>query len=314
MPVVQLQHETRNSPTFARHETFPPRNGWLKKGFDALCKDVSVFNRDDAPIVLGVGKNMAKAIRYWCLAFKLAEEVTDKATKTKHVEPTEFGQRLLSDTGWDPYLEDEGSLWLLHWKLLKNPCTATTWSFVFNHLRHPEFSTDDLLSELQGFIDLTWPDSSFSETTLGNDVSCLTRMYCREEGSKNVSEETISSPFAGLNLLTRLVGGKHIAFHIGAKSNLPPHIVAAASLEYASETRRSEQSINVSQLLYGHGGPGLAFKLSESALYSALETVATKRKDTVLSDTAGVVQLQFSGDPAKIAEAILGNYFGAIRR
>src|SRR2546423_1123874 len=56
---------------FARHETFYPRSGWLKKGFDAASVDPMVFLRDDAPLRLGVGKNMARSIRYWCHAFKL---------------------------------------------------------------------------------------------------------------------------------------------------------------------------------------------------------------------------------------------------
>src|SRR6266478_6378019 len=89
-------------PMFARHETFPPRNGWLKKGFDAFRQDPGIFNREDAAIVLGVGKNMAKAIRYWCIAFKIGQEVADKSTRTKKTEVTDFGDALLSDDGWDP--------------------------------------------------------------------------------------------------------------------------------------------------------------------------------------------------------------------
>mgnify|MGYP005841106959 CR=1 FL=1 len=33
---------------FARHETFCPRYGWLKKGFDGVTGDPGVFDRDDA--------------------------------------------------------------------------------------------------------------------------------------------------------------------------------------------------------------------------------------------------------------------------
>jgi hypothetical protein len=44
---------------FARHETFHPRFGWLKKGYDLALEDAQVFLRDDAPVRLGVGKNKA---------------------------------------------------------------------------------------------------------------------------------------------------------------------------------------------------------------------------------------------------------------
>ena len=62
-------------PIFARHETFHPRFGWLKKGFDKADEDDRVFSRDSAAVVLGVGKNMVKAIRYWCIAFKVVDEI-----------------------------------------------------------------------------------------------------------------------------------------------------------------------------------------------------------------------------------------------
>jgi hypothetical protein len=50
---------TGASPAFARHETFHPRFGWLKKGFDAAVRDQHIFTREEAPVILGVGKNMA---------------------------------------------------------------------------------------------------------------------------------------------------------------------------------------------------------------------------------------------------------------
>ena len=63
-------------PVFARHETFHPRYGWLRKGFVAARNDPQIFLRKDAHISLGVGKNMARSIRYWCHAFKLLREET----------------------------------------------------------------------------------------------------------------------------------------------------------------------------------------------------------------------------------------------
>ena len=47
-------------PTFARHETFQPRYGWIKKAIDAASDDADVFNQPDAVVRLGVGKNMVK--------------------------------------------------------------------------------------------------------------------------------------------------------------------------------------------------------------------------------------------------------------
>ena len=60
--------------TFSGHETFPFRYPWLKKGYDAVREDGAVFLRDDAITTLGVGKNMVRSIRHWCLAAGLIEE------------------------------------------------------------------------------------------------------------------------------------------------------------------------------------------------------------------------------------------------
>ena len=39
--------------SFARHETFHPRYGWFRT---ACAEDGSVFNREDTPVQIGVGK------------------------------------------------------------------------------------------------------------------------------------------------------------------------------------------------------------------------------------------------------------------
>ena len=62
-------------PKFAGHETFTLRYGWLKKAVDATGKDPEVFLRDDALVTLGVGKNMVRSIRHWCISTRLAQEV-----------------------------------------------------------------------------------------------------------------------------------------------------------------------------------------------------------------------------------------------
>ncbi len=44
------------NPVFARHETFHPRFGWLKKGFDAATRDPEIFTREDEARNLGGGQ------------------------------------------------------------------------------------------------------------------------------------------------------------------------------------------------------------------------------------------------------------------
>jgi len=61
-------------PTFGGHEKFVFRHGWLKKGVDALVDNPLVFTHEESLTTLGVGKNMVRSIRHWCLATGLVEE------------------------------------------------------------------------------------------------------------------------------------------------------------------------------------------------------------------------------------------------
>ncbi|AFZ16745.1 hypothetical protein Mic7113_0840 [Allocoleopsis franciscana PCC 7113] len=115
------------NPAFARHETFHPRFGWLKKGFDWAKRDSEIFLKEDAPVRLGVGKNMVRSIRYWCSAFKVLENDTPDARRLANASLSDFGEKLLAENGWDEFLEDPASLWLLHWNLLKPTCEAAAW-------------------------------------------------------------------------------------------------------------------------------------------------------------------------------------------
>lgn len=55
---------------FAGHQTFHPRFGWIKKAFDGVQRDQHIFSREDATVLLGVGKNMIEAIKFWGLALR----------------------------------------------------------------------------------------------------------------------------------------------------------------------------------------------------------------------------------------------------
>lgn len=294
-------------PTFARHESFHPRFGWLKKGFDKASIDSSLFLREDAAVILGVGKNMVRAIRYWCNAFKVLDESND--SKARVTTATQFGSKLLEADGWDPFLETDGALWLLHWYLLSSPCQATTWEFVFSKLRQTEFTADDLLSHLTDYVKTLYASTSVAESSLKNDISCLLRMYGQASEKVEANEETIVCPFVSLGLIEHIPNSKIYAFRIGAKPTLPPEIVVAACLQYAHQTRLGQKSINLSHLLYDHLSPGQCFKLTESSLYSALEAVAIKNIGVLLSDTAGIAQLQFQDEPQLLAERLLDRYF-----
>ena len=78
-----------------RHETFTPRYGWLKKGYDELKRDSHIFNAPDAIERLGVGKNMVQSIRFWCSAFNLIQHENGKNNNRSELRPTIIADKIL---------------------------------------------------------------------------------------------------------------------------------------------------------------------------------------------------------------------------
>ncbi|HEY9646845.1 MAG TPA: DUF4007 family protein [Chroococcidiopsis sp.] len=296
---------------FARHETFHPRFGWLKKGFDRAAADASIFLREDAPVRLGVGKNMVRSLRYWCAAFKLLQDD----------QPTDFGRQLLGPDGWDPYLEDPASLWLLHWKLLESPNLATAWDFAFNRFRAVDFTVEDLFYQLCEWRDRLAP--RISDSSLKKDVSCLLRMYVAQPGKAQVSEESLDCPFTALGLIHAAGDTRHYRFRIGQKPSLPPELVVYAGLQCHGRTdgdsktggakTTGAKTVPIANLLYDVGSPGVVFKLTESAICNAIESVARRWPQVGLSDAAGKLQFSCEDAPLPLAAAILDGYYRAER-
>ena len=101
---------------FRAHETFFIRKGWLSKGIKNVVADPAVFmgNSGNPMDVLGIGSNMVKSLRYWLQTVGLT---TEPAYGKKEQSLTDFGKLVKQ---YDPYIEELGTLWLLHYHLAKN--------------------------------------------------------------------------------------------------------------------------------------------------------------------------------------------------
>ena len=104
-----MEFNCDNKAHFSGHETFVCKSLWLKKGYD-FVKEHHSFNDDDAVVYLGVGKNMVASIRYWLLSFGLMNQDNKISPFADYIFSTE--------TGCDPFVEDNQTLWLLHWSLV----------------------------------------------------------------------------------------------------------------------------------------------------------------------------------------------------
>ena len=136
---------------FRAHDTFFIRKGWLSKGMKAVHSKPDVFvAKDENPMdVLGIGSNMVKSLRYWLVATNLTEEAL--LNKRRVQKFTGFGNQIFKN---DRYMEEYGTLYLLHYMLSKNEEDATAWYFFFNEFNMSEFTREDFVAALQNYVSM----------------------------------------------------------------------------------------------------------------------------------------------------------------
>ncbi|SHI78908.1 DUF4007 family protein [Desulfofundulus thermosubterraneus] len=291
-----------------RHETFTPRYGWLKKGYDAVIQDGNVFKASDAIERLGVGKNMVSSIRFWCQAFKLIEPAHNGC-----MVPTELGRRLLDDNGWDPFLEDVASLWLLHWQLFVPRLEAVSWTLAFNKCNLWSFDIKQLTKVIFSAAQKYPSFKTISENSFERDASCIIRMYADVPLEK---ESEIECPFTQLGIIRKAEEKNSVCFDTTEKQNLPPLIFAAACFSYIdSYVSAKQRTISLHRLTYDFNSPGVVFKVPESAVGSYLYTAARELNGISLIETTGSLQLYFDGEPRALYWDALQKYYdGVVRR
>jgi len=275
--------------TFSGHDTFHCRQFWLKKGYDLTATN-KPFN-DDAVLDLGVGRNMVTAIRYWLRAFDILDE-NDKLN--------DLAKKLFDDQGWDPFLEDEGTLWLLHYLVTKKQ-HASIYNIIFSELRkfRPEFTEQHFFD----FIDREKGD--YNKNTLKKDFQVFLRTYLTIKNEKDL-EESLSGLLTELGLVREIKREKKTYLNIENKKRpeLPYQIVLYAILD----NENYGNSISFKSFYNEKIGIGNIFALSEEGLFEKITQVTEHYKDITFVNEAGIRELQFKNKkPAAIK--ILEDYY-----
>ena len=291
-----LENTVITKYTFSGHDSFQCRQLWLKKGYDYIQEGKN-FNDEDAVVQLGVGKNMVSSIRFWLKAFNVIDN--------KDI-PTEFGKRLFDDeNGYDPFLEDEASLWLLHYQLVKNGF-ASIYSIIFN-----EFRKEKLFFNKETFVNYVKrigennPDLNFNENTVAKDFIVFANLYKSDPESKDV-EDSFSGILSEIDLLKTTGKGKHELFYIenSERDNLPGSIVLYSLLDNPNYGN----SISLKSFEFDLNSPGSIFALNRSGLMNKISDIVGDFKDITFTDQAGIKELQFKNKAD--AYTILDNYYG----
>jgi hypothetical protein len=271
--------------SFGGHEKFTFRHDWLKKGIDAILKTPDIFSQEDAFVTLGVGKNMATSIRYWGLMLGMLRPMDDNP---RAMRPSKLGTALLANDGWDPYLEDIGSLWLLHWQLASNQERGLVWYLIFSRYHDVEFRKPTMLEYLK--TQFVQRGVNTTEGMIEREFDVFIRTYVPAQVKKE-SEETLNCPLVDLNLIRLTPSDGVYRFNVGAKPSLPTAVFGYALLEFLTKKAR-QRTITLDECIYSPGSPGQIFKLDENSEMSYLEILEMLTKgDLSIQETAGLRQI-----------------------
>ncbi|MCI5118849.1 MAG: DUF4007 family protein [Candidatus Electrothrix sp. LOE1_4_5] len=278
---------------FNRHESFSLRFGWLTKGFKAFQDNPDFFSAPDAVVQLGVGKNMVNSIRHWLRAAQLVE-INNDQKRTTRIGEAIFDRK----TGYDPYLEDEATIWLIHWLLATNPIHATSWYWFFNRFYKPEFTSQEVYTAL---IDFSQENitGKYSANSIKNDSAVLLRTYVQSrENSKIPAEEALDSPLSLLKLITYTKATKTYQSRLIRRDGLPIGILGYALADLFRKRKIKELSMeNLVCSCNGQVAPGPIFRLSENDLIAKLEDLVYYLPNIFkTSDSAGIHQLYLLQD------------------
>lgn len=278
--------------TFSGHDSFQCRQLWLKKGYDYVQEGKN-FNDEEAVVQLGVGKNMVSSIRFWLKAFNIIDN--------KDIT-TEFGKRLFDDeSGYDPFLEDEASIWLLHYQLVKSGI-ASIYSIIFNEFRKEKlFFNKEIFVNYVRRIGESNPDLNFNENTVAKDFDVFINLYKNESNSKDV-EDTFSGILSEIEILKN--NEKQFFIENSERDNLPESIVLYSILDNPNYGN----SIGLNSLEFDLNSPGSIFALNRSGLMNKISDLVSEFKDITFTDQAGIKELQFKNKAD--AYTILDQYYG----
>lgn len=283
--------------SFAKHETFYIRDGWLGKGIQAITQNGYIFLEDEAPEILGLGKNMVKSLRFWMQAAGLSiEELVDRRLSQSL---TFFGEHVRD---YDPYQELDGTLWFIHYHLASNDALTTTWYWFFNHFVPIKFSQDEFLKRLQGWINLYFDETTrdVAESSLKKDMDCLIKTYLPPERDAS-PEDVLESPLTSLGLLSSFTDlddetqkkVRYFRLESGAVEKVHPLVLLYVLLDAQRCERPNAHQVALQTALREPRNAGRIFNIKPTDFEDVLSLLADRYPDwrVQLTRTGGLDQL-----------------------
>lgn len=286
---------------FAAHDTFHIRDGWLHKGISAVRNKPEIFNLPYATDHLGIGKNMVDSLHYWLSALGIAadEKVNVKGSEDKVSQSalTPLGKILYKH---DKFIEEDVSLWALHYQLASNKNKATAWYWLFNKFPATRFDAQMCTNYLLRWIEQHEVKKKPNLSSLQKDIACVLRTYTKAHGKRRSDyspEDSFECPFASLQLIDYLENSDSYKLNTG-KRLIPVHAFAYAVVQYMKNSlEKGVIEVGFQELLSGDNSPGRIFLLSAEGLLMNIDSLIENFPSIfTFSRTAGLNTLRLRKD------------------
>ncbi|OIR07388.1 hypothetical protein GALL_103440 [mine drainage metagenome] len=262
---------------FAGHQTFALRISWLPKAATVLANGIDPFaNPREGMMHLGIGRNMVEALRCWVQLYGVAR-FGDSGPKL-----TEFGDLIFGSRGFDPFLEDERTLWLLHWNAATNrDLRFFAWHWVCNILSEPEFTYGEALRAFKAQTETKL--RPLSPTTLRQHLDVFLSTYVQSATplSGMVAEDLLESPLAVLGFIQRGepragAQAKDIPYSVdvGPKSGISDELLRLCLHQGWPLFAGMNETISYREVGHAANSPGRIFRLPERDLHERLQRLA----------------------------------------
>jgi hypothetical protein len=293
---------------FRAHDTFYIRKGWLAKGVKNVAVNSSVFlgrGGKNPMDTLGIGANMVKSLRYWLQAVGLTEETTIRRREQIF---TPLGKSIRLH---DPWFEELGTLWLLHYRLASNKQEAPAWWWFFNNFCLNEFSRDDYVTQIDRWLRMQaeMKGRDVPVRSLEDDFDCIIHTYLARIKSKPERvdpESNIDCPLGELGLVDIADRRRKTYRKLApAKGSLPPLVLLAVLSDQAGD----EEEMRIADIQNDSCNVGKIFNLDIITLTAALYQLELLKHLKVIR-TAGLDIVRFT--PKRTFEDCVEMYYGGL--
>ena len=265
--------------SYARHQTFHIRSGWLAKALEELGKDCRLFSKKDASIRVGIGKNMVQALRFWVEAVGLVNQKPLKKLNGKQgMVLTKFGNIVKKH---DPYFEFDITWWIIHYNIVKDETQATSWHYLFNVYTRSEFDQFNFIDKIS-----TYTNNAVRESSYKKDFDCIISTYVKDDKVSDTPEDNIICPLTDLGLI-KTKGNSY--YKTSPSKQIPLEVLLLVIREAAD----GNVFINISNLENDACNIGKVFNLSLDKIYFYLDLMQEKGW-LKFSRTAGIDSLVLS--------------------